>query len=178
MGVPGKIYTDRGKEFEGVFETWCTKEGIKKITTRGFARFGERFIRYVKMQLWKRKDLEGGWERQLPIIMKQYNSTPNVHSKLTPLEAHQDENALQQKLALMMQQKQDRKYPPLEVGDKVRIKVKKKAHDKEITAQWTKELYTVAYMHYESSGNIVYGLEDEDGQDVDEWFGRRELLKV
>jgi len=111
MGFPKEIYTDRGKEFEGVFEKWCKDEGIKKITTRGFARFGERLIRYVKMQLWTRKELEGVCERQLPRIMKQYNSTPNVHGKLTPLEAHEGEDALQQKLALMLQQKPERKYP-------------------------------------------------------------------
>ena len=130
------------------------------------------------MQLWKRKELEGGWERQLPIIMKIYNSTPNVNSKLTPLQAHEDENALQQKLALMMQAKRERTYPPLEVGDLVRIKVKKKAHDKEITSPWSKELYKVVFKYIEASGNTVYGLEDAEGQDIDNWFMRHELLKV
>ena len=142
------------------------------------SRLAERFIRYVKMQLWKRKELEGGWERQAPIVMKIYSTTPNVHSKLTPLQAHEDENALQQKLAFMMQAKKERTYPRLEVGDMVRIKVNKKAHDKEITSPWSKELYKVVFKYIEASGNTVYGLEDAEGQDIDNWFMRHELLKV
>ena len=183
MGFPKEIYCDQGTEFTSKLRGLCDKESIKLITTRSYARFAERFIRWVKMQLARRKEL-GSWKEQLPKIVKKWNSTKNSVTGLTPLEAHKDENALETKLGITMHAKFDRKYPDLKIGDMVRIRKKKGKLEKETVPYWSDEVYKVVNIlhgsQYEPANNKMsstaesYVLLGLGGQ----FFMRHELMKV
>jgi hypothetical protein len=124
MGFPKQLYMDGGSEFKGVFAQFCRQEQIELITTKSYARFAERFIRWVKMQLYKRKRIPGGWAKQVPNLVSKWNSSSHGSTKMNSTEAHKDENALDVKLSLIMDSKHNRKYPELKRGDQVRIKRK------------------------------------------------------
>jgi hypothetical protein len=163
---------DQGSEFLAEFKDFCDKYHIKVITTRSYARFAERFIRWVKMQLARRINAPGGWASKIPSLVTKWNSTINRGSNLTPNEAHKDENALDVKVSLIMKAKHERKYPELERGDTVRIKEKKGALDKETKPYWSKQLYKIEAIK-EEDGMKWYGLDGKDG-----YLMRHELLKV
>ena len=126
MGFPKELYMDDGSEFKGVFANFCRQQQIELITTKSYARFAERFIRWVKMQLYKRKRIPGGWAKQVPNLVSKWNSSSHGSIKMNSTEAHKDENALDVKLSLTMDAKHARKYPELTRGDQVRIKRKTK----------------------------------------------------
>jgi hypothetical protein len=148
MGFPKEIYCDLGTEFTCKFKELGDKESLKLITTGSYARFAERFIRWVKMQLARRKEL-GSWTEQLPKIVKKWNSTKNSVTQLTPLGAHKDEHALETRIAINLRAKFDRKYPEINIGDVVRIRKKKGKLEKETAPYWSDEVCKV--------GNILHG---------------------
>ena len=188
MDFPTEIYCDQGVEFHGKFKKLCDELRIKIIVTKTYARFAERFIRWVKMQLVRRQGLPGSWTKQVPYLNDKWNSTKNKKNNLTPVEAHQDKHALEVKMAMMLDAKRERSYPELERGDKVRIKQKKKVMDKETTPKWSKEVYTVADISNGSTYHLTekqmansatsYKLKNSEGKFVDGYFMRHELLKV
>ena len=92
---------------------------------------------------------------------------------MTAAEAHKDENALQVKLALIMDSKSTRIYDDLKEGDKVRIKKKRGKLEKETKAVWSEEVYKITGIYRSHAGYPDYVLEGKDG-----YFLRHELLKV
>ena len=77
-------------------------------------------------------------------IVKNYNKGTDekpTHetTKLSPNEGHEDKNALDVKLNLVMQAKRNRSYPPLSKGDEVKIHQKKTRGEetKEIVPLWS-----------------------------------------
>ena len=47
---------------------------------------------------------------------------------MTPIQARDEKNHMKVKLNLELKRKSTRKYPPVEIGDKVKIYTKKKAY--------------------------------------------------
>ena len=130
MGFPKEVYTDEGSEFQKDFAEYVKEEHIIHTTTRTHARFAERFIRWVKMQLYKRRKLPGNWVEKIQTIVTKWNSSEHGTLNMSATEAHKDENALQVKLTLIMASKNTRTYDDLKKGDMVRIKIKKGALEK------------------------------------------------
>ena len=107
-------------------------EGIEKLTTRSHAHVVERFIRTFKFLLYKRIDheLKQGkenvqWTNYIFAVLTTYN-LKNDHSSIgmTPAEAKRDNNKIDAKINMELKAKHSRKYPPLEVGNKVKIMLK------------------------------------------------------
>ena len=123
MGVPKQIYTDRGVEFVG-FKNFLEENRVEHLQTRTHAVFAERFIRFMKAQMdIKIDNVEDAkrWYVWLPAVTKYYNNNPQGTTKMTPLEAQQDKNAMEVKANIVLQSKHMRKYPPLRVGDEVKL---------------------------------------------------------
>ena len=108
---------------------YLKKEGIEKITTKSHSHFAERFIRSFKFLLYKRidHDMKQGktdlqWTNYIFPVLTVYNFK-NDHSSIgmTPAEAKRDEARIEVKLNMGLKAKHSRKYPPLQVGDKVKI---------------------------------------------------------
>jgi len=174
MGFPREVCTDEGSEFKKKFAEYVQKEHIIHTTTKTHARFAERFIRWVKMQLYKRRKLPGNWVKKLPVIVAKWNNSEHGSLNMSAAEAHKDENALQVKLALIMDSKNTRTYPDLKVGDMVRIKKKRGKLEKETKAVWSEEVYKIDFIYRSHAGYSDYVLEGKDGMH----FLRHELLKV
>ena len=78
-----------------------------------------------------------------------------------------------------MRAKHRKRYPYLEVGDKVRIykKKKKDGFEKERVPRWSPEIYKVSSIEV-FQGQNFYKLEDSDGDAVQRRYARFELLRV
>ena len=62
---------------------------------------------------------------------------------LTPVEARKPENLIKVKGCMEGRRKDSRKYPPVKVGDLVRVYRKRKKFEKETVGLWTDEQYEV-----------------------------------
>ena len=68
----------------------------------------------------------------------------SIVTKLTPAEAREPENTFDVKVNLEFHRKHTRKYPAVEVRDKVKIYKKKDKSDKEHKSGWLKGTYKVS----------------------------------
>ena len=126
---------------------YLEQKGIKLYVTRNHGAFVERFIRTFKGMLYKRMDSinpekreknDGDqWDTYIWGIMLEYN-TGLVHSStgMTPLNASKDSNAMEIKSHLELKAITNRRYPEINVGDKVHIRRKKATGEKERFAPW------------------------------------------
>ena len=184
MGPPKEVYTDDGGEFKAEFEKYLKGQDIQHIITRRHAMFAERFTRYLR---WHLRDMQKqhneDWVSLLPYVLKAYNkgtTSRPVHSttKVTPDEAHDDKNALEVKLGIVMAAKRDRKYPPMSVGDKVKIYQKKSRGEEknEIVPVWSTTVFTIKDITMDND-HEYYELNPQPVGLKKMWL-RHELLKV
>ena len=123
MGIPKQVYTDRGSEMYGL-DSMLKEQRVEHIFTRTHAVFAERFIRFMKHHMdLKIRNLEDAmrWYVWLPPLTKYYNDNPQGTTKMSPNQAQDDKNAMSVKANKVLQSKHMRRYPPLHVGDKVRV---------------------------------------------------------
>ena len=71
------------------------------------------------------------WFIWLKPVTKYYNENPQGTTKMSPNEAQNDRNAMTVKANIVLQSKHMRKYPPLHVGDEVKVYVKPSKHQYE-----------------------------------------------
>ena len=106
------------------------------------------------------------------------NKYNNKHSstKMTPKEAHNDDNNMKVRVNLTLKESNKRKYPTICVGDMVKYFHKKKGNytdRKEYNSKWSKESYKVKDIKYDMMGNRTYKLEG-----LQKPYLRHELLLV
>lgn len=180
--TPKMIYTDD----EGALSTDTLKEffadkNIKHVITRGHAAVAERGIRTFKDALYKRIDSEKRtkdksnvqWTDYIFEILLTYNSKlKHTTTGMTPETALDEGNKREVWLNTFLKSKQDRKYPEVAIGDKVKIARKKKFGEKERTSVWSDARYEVVGIS-DSLGQMYYKLKD-----VAREYLRNELLKV
>ena len=179
MGKKPKIlYTDN----EGALNTaWVKakfeKEGIKRVVA-GTAYFVERFNRTFKNRMAdrlkellkpkrivgkqpKREPINYQWDDLIPFIMAEYNAK-NKHriTGMTPLEARKPSNEADVKAGIELAATQGVKFPPLRVGDTVRMLLKKKLGHKEFQDAFKPGKQTVVSIS-ESLGQKFYTLSDK-----------------
>lgn len=77
------------------------------------------------------------------VVLTYNNRMKHSATGKTPVEASKKENELSVRMKIASQANKTRKYPPLRVGDEVKIYRKKGITEKERTSQWGKETYTV-----------------------------------
>lgn len=97
-----------------------------------------------------------------------------VHSSTghTPKEALKENNYLDAKVKMAIGAVNTRKYPELNVGDKVKIYRKKAITEKERTSNWSKETYDVEKIQKKLRQNYFYL------KNVSRGYLRNELLKI
>ena len=155
------------------------ENNIKQYITRNHAAFAERFIRTFKDMIYKRIDGDAKkkdgyqWTDYIQQTMNTYN-TVNVHSstKKTPLEAIKPSQAIDVKTNLEMRALKNRKYPPLNIDDNVKILSKRKPGEKERVSRWSTEIYKVKSIT-KIMGQDYYKLDFMDRDYI-----RGEILKV
>ena len=157
-GKPKFIYSDNeGALGSNLFDEFCEEHKIKLITTRTHAWVAERFIRTLKNGINNRiEGTDKTWKDVLFEVLLTYNNK-DVHNStgLTPAEAKLDKNRLQTKMNLELHRISKRKYPNVEVGDKVKLYKKKGRFDKENVSVWLPQTHDVALI-IESMGQKYY----------------------
>ena len=83
--------------------------------------------------LYKRlQDINKTWIELIEPINNVYNNKMKSSvTNFTPIEARNPDNLIYVKINLELSRKQNRIYPDIEVGDKIKIYKKKKLFDKE-----------------------------------------------
>lgn len=184
LGLPKSIYTDEDGAFQNDFAEMLRAHHIQHIITRAQAPFVERFIRTFKRMTFLRQEgasEDQSWVELLPAVLAKYNRTSHHAHGFTPNYAHDDENAFYVKIGLMIQAKKRRAYPPIEVGDRVRLLQKpgKMTQRKEHFKEWG-AIKRVESIEVESGVPFYYTLEGEEAGRANKrnGFMRHELLKV
>ena len=174
-GKPKCIYSDNeGALGSSLFDEFCESHKVKLITTRTHAWVAERFIRTLKDMINKRiENTEKTWKDVLFEVLLTYNSK-NVHTAtgLTPDQAKLDKYRLQVKMNLELHRISKRRYPTIDVDDKVKLYKKKGRFDKENTSVWLPQTHTIALIT-ESMGQKFYHITGHKKP-----FLRHEILKI
>jgi hypothetical protein len=177
MGRKPKIlYTDN----EGALNTPWVKtkfeeEGIKHVVA-GTAYFVERFNRTFKnrmanrlSKLMKKKVIKGKqqeapqikyqWHDLIPFVLAEYNTTKHRITGLSPTDARKPSNEADAKAGMELAAKSGVRFPPLRVGDTVRMLKKKKIGLKEFQDAFKPGKQTVESIS-EQFGQRYYKLSD------------------
>ena len=176
---PIYIYSDdEGALNSNSIQTYLKEQGIKHIVTRTHAHYAERMIRTLKAMLYKRidHDIKQGktnvqWTDYLYATLLTYNDKKeHTTIEMTPAQAREDDNSMEAKLKMELKAKRSRKYPPLQVGDKVKIMIKYSKFRKERDPIFSDNKYEIEKI--QEHGNLkFYTVNGKERQ-------RNELMKV
>ena len=179
LGFPNSIYSDDEGSFKSnKLQEFLKGEGIEHVISLTHANVAERFIRTIKKMITDRALVtKGAWTILLKPALDKYNKTMK-HSTtgMTPNEAHKDDNHLTVKSNSVLKEKYLRKYPKVEVGDKVKIFVKGKGNytsRKYSRSQWSEETFEVKEVGRDGQLNKHYIL---DG--LSKKYNRHEILLI
>ena len=175
-GKPETVYSDEEPALSSKYtKQFVNEQHIRFITTRTHAGVAERQIRTIKDMLHKRMENseDEDWVDHIGYVLLAYNhKMVNNSTGMTPYEARKERNHIDVKQNLELRAKHTRKYPDINVGDKVKIYTKKKRFDKERKSVWSSDSYNVE------------GIESSHGQSFYKTsasvkpFLRHEILKL
>ena len=162
---PDSIYSDEeGAFISNKVQYYLRSEGIRHIITRGHAPVAERTIRTIKDLVYRRVEGKNDpiWTDHIKAVMHQYNNK-NIHSAtgFTPWESRLARHRKIIKTKLEQNAKYKRKYPNINIGDRVRLYKKKDKMDKERVGVWTKDSYEVEDIK-ESEGQKLYKIKGRE----------------
>ena len=156
-GKPKTIYSDdEGAWHNDEIKAYLAQNNIKWITTLSHANVVERFVRTVKGMIYKRIEAAEQNEGQtirwvdvlFPVLLTYNRRMVHSSTKFTPNDAAKPENKFEVKLNLELQAKHLRKYPPVKVGDTVRLYKKRKDFAKERVSMWEPDDHKVEEISY------------------------------
>jgi hypothetical protein len=175
---PEILYTDDETALSTkAIQEYLQDEKIKHIITRSHAWFAERAIRTFKEMLYKRiegsKEKNIQWKDFINEILITYNhKLKHSSTNHTPYEAKNNKNELNVKISMLMHARHNRKYPILEIGNKVKIYRKKRTGEKSHTSYWSEDAYELEKIT-QSLGQPYFKVKG-----LDRLYLRNELLKV
>ena len=112
----------------------------------------------------------------LEYVIKKYNNTIHSTTNFKPVDAHQDKNAADVVVNLLLKAKYKRKYNTINIGDDVKVFTKGKGNytsRKETTSRWSSENYKVKDIGFDITMNKYYVLEG-----LTKHYLRHELLLI
>ena len=191
LRVPNVVMTDNGGEFRGQFrERVESYYDAEHLTTRTGGIFVERVIRTLRDGIRKRllslNLPKSDWWKVVDFVVSKYNDTthqstamkPNRAARLNPLSDGDQIRAVRNNITAGARKgphgEQPRRYPPLRVGDQVRLisKPGKYSEYKEGFVAWSEDLFRVERL-VRTGGVVRYKLEGKN-----EPVLRHELLKI
>ena len=179
--LPAKLWVDKGREFynRNVLEL-LRKNKIEIYSTNNDEKCSvvERWNRTIKTQLWRYFSANGTekYTNILQPLIDKYNSTKHRSIGMTPTDARKPSNYQQVFKNLYLKKVQARnKQPKYEVGDKVRISIKKDIFEKGFTINWSDKIYTVTEVL--NTLPPTYKIKD-DREEIEGTFYEQELQKT
>jgi len=188
-GKPGSIYSDAEAAMTSkLAQDWFRQQGIRHNITLSHAPVAERMIGVIKTKI---VDALGEprhtWWQEVDKVVDEYNEEHISRStKMTPDEAHRPDNRVKVKTNLEAIRKMNNPQPTINVGDEVRVMMKKK-FDKSYVPDWSDKTYKVKvkkegnYTYYEDvpkDPQRMYKLEAPPYSLFKDRFMRHELLRV
>ena len=171
---------DKGAEWlNAPFRQMLERHGIKFYTSENDdikASVVERLNRTIKERMWRYFTHRNTrrYEDVLQDIMHSYNNTFHRSIGMKPSEVNaSNEQKIRERLYPLKPKTFSFKY---DVGDEVRISVRRQPFDKSYTGNWSEELFTVAAKH--PTVPVTYGLKDLADEDIKGKFYEQELQKV
>ena len=167
IGVPKSIFSDmEGSMMSNEFVKFLNDNNIEQKTTLNHAPYAEVYIRTIKQLIHNRLDGKNlnveRWIDELKPALSKYNLSYHSTIKMSPYEAKQPKNHIEVSFNNLSKAKFERKYKPLEVGQNVRIMIKKTNKSKGTDPKWTKEVYQIIgkkdneYMINENNKRKIY----------------------
>ena len=148
IGVPKSIFSDsEGSLLSTEFFKVLNENNIEQNTTLNHAPYAEVFIRTVKQLVHNRLEGKGlnvaRWIDELKPALSKYNMSHHSRIKMSPYEAKQPKNQIEVSFNNLSQAKYERSYKPLDVGQNVRVMIKKTTTTKGTYAKWSREVYRI-----------------------------------
>ncbi len=176
--LPKFIYSDDETSLRAdKIKIFLAEHKIQRIISRSHAAFAERAIRTFKDLLYRRTDHykkdnpNQQWHKYIEPILKTYNEKSEHRSiGMTPKEAKKPDNTREVKLKMELSAKRNRKYPDLDIDDRVKIYTKRPHGAKERTPVFSSNSYEVGAI-VKNDGLKFYNVNGRDYQ-------RNELLLV
>ena len=177
---PKKLHTDKGLEFINRSTKLLFKEqDVHWFATENEtkAQVVERFNRTLKNRMWKMftRLQSNKWVRILPDVVYNYNSTKHRSIGMTPVEGSKKENEASVYRKLFPKNSEPIKKPKFNVGDVVRITVKRGDFRKGYRPTFTKELFTIVEIL--KTDPITYKITALDGEEIQGSFYEEEMVK-
>eukprot|EP00733_Pompholyxophrys_punicea_P001101 Pompholyxophrys_punicea_v1_NODE_480_length_1864_cov_10.111664.p1 type:complete len:385 gc:universal NODE_480_length_1864_cov_10.111664:1756-602(-) len=142
---PKKFWADDGSEFKGSFANLLKDYNIERIIARGQhkASVAERFNRTLKEKMYKYFNANRTWRYVdvLQSLLNNYNNTIHSSIKMTPTEASQTKAEIVYKN--LYENIPTGKKPKFQVGDFVRIPIKRKTFQKGYEGLWSVQVYLI-----------------------------------
>jgi hypothetical protein len=172
---PKVLYTDNeGALTKAWVQAKFKEEGIQHVVA-GTAYFVERFNRTFKNRMadrlsnlmkikkpiiGKQAQTKYQWHDLIPFVLAEYNTTKHRITGLSPTDARKPSNEADAKAGMELAAKSGIKFPPLRVGDTVRMLKKKKIGLKEFQDAFKPGKQTVESIS-EQFGQKYYMLSDK-----------------
>ena len=181
--VPKKLWTDAGWEFyNNEVKTLLKKHDITLYSTENEEKCSviERWNRTIKTKLWKyfTANHTHKYIDVLDALIEKYNNTVNRAIGMTPTEARKPSNhgAVFRHLYFKKMAKLGEKKPKFQIGDKVRLGVKKDLFEKSYIINWSDKIYTIKRVF--ATRPITYKVEDDKGVEHKGKFYEQDLQKT
>lgn len=172
---PKKIWTDRGREFEGDFKTFCKDAGIQKYNTDSGtkAAYAERAIRSLKNIISKFLEEEWRWRYidKLQTFVNIMNNRKNRSIGMAPAKVDTKDV-----FAILHKSKSQNMKPKFQLGDKVRISAMNRPFRKGYKQQFSEEIFIVDKIF--STSPPAYILMDENQENIQGKFYETEMILV
>ena len=163
MGEPIEIFSDEDAGFLSVVKKYLDGLGTVQKTIRTNANIVERLIRTIKNGVADRiRFTKGNWTDLYKPTLKKYSNTKHSPTGAKPVEARKDENRVNVKVNLTLKQKHFRKYPHLNVGDKVKVYTKGAGNyiaRRETVSRWSDKIFTIEKIDRDMTPQKYYLLE-------------------
>ena len=163
-GKPETMYSDNEGSFNANSVSKYLKENnVRPLFTLGHAAYAERAIRTMKDMIYKRVEhTKQKWVDVLYAVLLTYNNrNKSSITGMTPVEAKRPGNQMDVAAHLEIHRINKRKYPNINIGDKVKMLKKKKHFQKENISTWSPTVHTVLDI-VESHGQKFYKISNYD----------------
>jgi hypothetical protein len=180
---PNMLWADQGAEFENKeMKKWTKEHNIILYHTYGKSKSAivERFNRTLKTSLWRyfTEAKTKNWVKVLPIFMRNYNMRKHRTINMTPMKAHNLDDANIFKLYEYQygDVKPNLKPNKFKVGDYVRISRMKEIFEKGYYPSWSMEIFKVVKVL--NTVPWTYHIKDLLGEEIEGSFYEQELQKT
>lgn len=179
-GVPKRVQSDRGKEFEGsVFQNLLKLHQIRFFSSTNQdikCAIVERFNRTLKTRLWRyfTHNISYRYVDALPQIINAYNHSFHRSINCRPVDVNK-ENEADVWIKLYSQEPKMKPFR-YRIGDSVRLAKKMGTFAKGHVPQWTEEIFKVSETLRKQIP--VYRVQDYGDQPIYGFFYENELQKV